>query len=58
MSNEQFERHMRFIFKERKKFRVGMKEMQKLQKLGDDRLKTLNRRIRVVKLQVDQLGRS
>lgn len=34
MSNDQFERHMQFIIKERKKFREGMKEMKRLQKLG------------------------
>ena len=58
MSNDQFERHMQFIIKERKKFREGMKEMRRLQKPGDDRLKTLKRLIRVVELQVDRLGRS
>ena len=58
MSNDQFERHMQFIIRGRKKFREGMKEMRRLQKLGDHRLKTLNRRIRAVELQVDRLARS
>ena len=55
MANEQFERHMQFVIRERKKFREGMKEMRRLQKLGDDRLRTLKSLIRVVALQVDRL---
>ncbi|MFY9621413.1 MAG: hypothetical protein WAM70_11615 [Pyrinomonadaceae bacterium] len=58
MDDEQFERRKRFIIERRKKFREGMKELRRLQKLGDDRLKTLKRRIRVVQLQVDRLERS
>jgi hypothetical protein len=55
MTNAQFERRKRFIVEERKRFREGMKELRKLQKLGDDRLRTLKSLIRVVALQVDRL---
>ena len=55
MTNAQFERRKRFIVEERKRFRDGMKELRKLQKLGDDRLTTLKSLIRVVALQVDRL---
>ena len=56
MTNAQFERRKRFIVEERKRFREGMKELRELQKLGDDRLRTLKSLIRVVALQVDRLG--
>ena len=55
MTNAQFERRKRFMIEERKKFREGMKELRKLQKRRDDRLKALKSLIRVVALQVDRL---
>jgi len=55
MTNAQFERRKRFIVEERKRFREGMKELRELQKLGDDRLRTLKSLNRVVALQVDRL---